>query len=176
MTKPISSKRVKILLDNFNEYSFEGHIPDKSIFDRIDNPAELHFIAKNYNWDDGILVLNWIINNAICDKATAKFIFWTAAPDYYTQFEKASDNEYDDGVFGLLKTIIKNFENGFYIKEEFSFNPNNYGDVDYLNPKAKWVIPKFLKTPAIGQDIEYKEGLISMISRRIKLLFRIFSN
>ncbi len=73
--------RIKKIEKNFFEFSFndeyEDIIPDKNIFDSLTS-AEQYYLASIYNWDDGVIVLKWIIESPICDKGTAMKIFWMA--------------------------------------------------------------------------------------------------
>src|SRR5204863_4528922 len=118
--------------------------PNKEFFDDISNPIEYHYIASIYNWDDGPKVLSWIINSSLCDKGTAKLIFWRSQPDYYTRFLNKEDAEWDGEVFQLVKTIIDNFQSDFYKTENIFYDPRQdpATDVDSLDSKAKWAIPE----------------------------------
>jgi len=151
MKYKIPIKRIELLRDNFFEFSFDDKEPDKDFFDSIKNSEELHFIADNYNWDDGAEVLNWIANSKLCDEGTAKLIFWRSEPQDYTSCEKAEDAEYmGEDIFLLLKKIIKNFNEDFYIKAEIAYNPKEDTDINYRDPNEKWEIPKYLKEPTFG--------------------------
>jgi hypothetical protein len=92
-------------------------------------------IARNYNWDDGAEVLSWIINNPLCDKATAAMIFWHSQPDCYTCFNNAEEADWDAEVYSLLRNIISNWEHGFYTTELISYDPRKDpvapSDIDY---------------------------------------------
>jgi len=153
----ITKKRFKFLEDNFFEFSFEGREPDRTIFDGIEKPEELHVIAWFHNWDDGAEVLNWIVNSPVCDSGTAKLIFWRSQPDYYTTFSSEEDAGSNADVYCLLRTIIQNFEDGFYKKHEIAYDPNTDEgapmDIDYRDPEEKWEIPSWMKVPVQGGDI-----------------------
>ncbi len=154
MKYKISPKRAEILDNNFFEFSFNDKTPDKKLFDSITEPAELHYIADKYNWDDGPEVLTWIINNPICDIGTAKLIFWRAQPDDYTYY--SSEEESSDGVYTLLQNIITNFEKGFYKNEKILYDPlgdDGAPDLSNENPNPKWKIPDYLKTEGKGKPI-----------------------
>ncbi|MDO5077072.1 DUF4274 domain-containing protein [Corynebacterium sp.] len=51
-------------------------------FAGITSPEELHYLAKDYNFDDGFWVLEQIINNPFCDIRTARMLFWLSEPEY----------------------------------------------------------------------------------------------
>jgi hypothetical protein len=39
-------------------------------------PAEWHGVAAHWNWDEGAVPLLWILDQPMCDRATALTIFW----------------------------------------------------------------------------------------------------
>jgi hypothetical protein len=159
MDDTITKERAQLLINNFFEFSFNDREPDRKLFDLITNPLELHFIADRYNWDDGAEVLSWIINSRICDKATAKLIFWRSQPDFYTAFLNEQEADYEADTYLLLRNIIDNFEKGFYKSEGIAYDPRKDpgapSNIDYRNPKEKWTIPEYLKTPNEGIEIQY---------------------
>lgn len=170
MKYKVSEKRAKFLDENFFEFSFNEKTPDKSIFDAITEAVELHYIADKFNWDDGPEVLNWIVNSPICDKGTAKLIFWRAQPDHYTRFADPKEADHDADVYELLRDIIDNFENNFYKSERIFYDPRQdsaISDVDYINPNTKWTIPEHLKTPSKGRTVQTTTpGLADLIKYR----------
>lgn len=150
-------------LNNDSIYAQKGFTLSRTKFENIKNPSKLHFIAARYNLDNGIQLLKWIVESPLCDQGTAKLIFWKVGPSYYTQFNKDTVNKFDEGVYNLLRTIIRNFENGFYKKGNCAYNPSDYNDANYINPNAQWSIPAVLKlptkrlnSPKIGNRIRYQ--------------------
>jgi hypothetical protein len=113
---------------NFKEldkYFNENDEPNKEIFDKLTTPEELHYIAENHNWDNGITVLKWIVDNKLCSEATALMIFWRAQPYDYVEYKyDAKSLKYaDTDIFDLIKIIMKNYKNGFYKKTSIKYNP-----------------------------------------------------
>ena len=47
------------------------------------DPAQLHRVALNWNWDRDTRPLRYIVDQPICDKGTALSIFFMAEPDLY---------------------------------------------------------------------------------------------
>jgi hypothetical protein len=43
---------------------------------KLQRPEVWHVVAKHWNWDDGIEVLDWIVSQPQCDAGTARSIFW----------------------------------------------------------------------------------------------------
>ena len=153
MDYTVSPERAALLAEKFFEFSFDNRQPDRAFFDAITNPAELHLIAGNYNWDDGAKVLTWIVDSPRCDKATAVMLFWHAQPSYYTRFYSQKEAEWDKDVFRLLRRIMKNVASGFYQTALIAYDPQTdpkAEGVDEIDPKAKWSIPDVLKQPLVG--------------------------
>ena len=107
----------KFIQEKFIEFSFnnedEDFLPDFKDFEKL-NSTDQYYLAENYNWDDGVEVLKWIIESEKCDKGTASLIFWTSEPDFY--FEKSVNeiSDYEKDTFLLLKRIVEKFN-----KKEF---------------------------------------------------------
>ena len=95
----------KFIRENFIEFSFdsddENYLPDFKLFEKL-NTTDQYYLAENYNWDDGVEILKWIIESKKCDKGTASLIFWTSEPDYY--FEKSESEISDHYVVEALRT------------------------------------------------------------------------
>jgi len=154
----LNQERKDQLQDKFFEFSFKGEQPDRDFFNSIDNPLECHYIASIYNWDDGPEVLSWIVNNPICEAGTAKMIFWRSQPSYYTRFLTTDEAKFDSDVFLLIRTIIENFQRGFYTNKNIGYNPNDdpsAEETDSKDPNAKWEIPDLMKEPPVGTKIEF---------------------
>ncbi|TGD80288.1 DUF4274 domain-containing protein [Hymenobacter wooponensis] len=154
MDYSVSEERAQLLADKLFQFSFEEREPDKEFFDSLTNPVELHLIAGVYNWDDGMEVLLWIIDNPICDKATAAMIFWHAQPSYYTEFATEQEATYDADVYRLLRKIMTNWEVGFYRTNLISYDPRQdvkAEPIDSTYPNPKWSIPDYIKQPQVGQ-------------------------
>lgn len=147
----ISPKRVKFIRDNFFEFSFvdedsdEEVIPDFEAFQTLSS-AEQYFLATEYNWDDGTVVLNWIIDSQICDKGTAIMIFWMADPDYYFDYTEEIIDDWAKDVWKLLQKIIKKIYNGEFTKSTYGFNPTKNGyKTEWESAIGIWKLPNDLK-------------------------------
>jgi len=159
--------RKKFLLEKFKEFSFVvggngDDLPaDKEAFESIDDPAEIHFIVENYNWDDGPSVLNWIVNSPLCTKASALIIFWSSAPDYYMEFEKGSVlkqfddkvDEYNTEVFRLLENVVERVEK------------DNFHELDIYFDSKLWVCKLLVDNPKwfINEELFNKTGSIRIV-------------
>ncbi|RAK65854.1 DUF4274 domain-containing protein [Hymenobacter edaphi] len=93
----LSKSRTDFIQTHFIGTAAKGMIPDLARFQQLRSAAELHYLADAYNWDDGVTVLDWVINSPTCDYGTALLIFWRAQPDFYTEF--ANEQEADEEGF-----------------------------------------------------------------------------
>ncbi len=181
----IGTKTSKFINDKFFEVSFKGNGEDKvnrDDFDKLKSAKELHYLASIFNWDDDTEVLEWIINSPLCDKGTALLIFWSSQPDFYTRFENEQEAEYERDTFRLIRNIIKNYQDGFYKKARFRFNPRSaMFDVNYIDPRAKWEIPDEMKKEIIGLPVisiddtrNFILNVTNVIWKNLKRKFRRF--
>jgi hypothetical protein len=112
---------------DLDKYFNEIDEPNKKIFNKITTPEELHYIAENHNWDNGITLLEWIVESQLCSEATALMIFWRAQPYDYLKYnlnKKLPKDDYvDTDIFNLIKTIMEKYKNGFYKKTSIKYNP-----------------------------------------------------
>ncbi|MCL1992099.1 MAG: DUF4274 domain-containing protein [Spirochaetes bacterium] len=148
--------------------------PSREDFDRLASPQELHYIAENHNWDSGSTVLQWIAQSPLCSEATALMIFWRAQPYDFTGYGWNAKPKHNGDVFALIKTVMQNFQKGFYQKTAIRYDPK--GDM----PKE---IPEIVfagsggEEPYIYYDAkdsftlqgDYLEGSLSMCNDSMEL-------
>ena len=126
----------------------------------IESPEELHQLAWNHNWDDGIQFLEWMVEHPQCDKGTALLIFWLGEPAFHFRFSKR--NEVSDWAFPTWKFLKKLSER--YLEESFAHqkiktDPSNIWQVNYLEkPRNEegmglYRIPYGLCVPSPGKPI-----------------------
>jgi len=144
----ITPKRVKFIRDHFVEYSFQVEedevIPDFEAFQTISS-AEQYFLASEYNWDDGVVVLDWIIDSPKCDRGTAILIFWLAEPDYYFDYTENTIDEWGRDVWKLLQKIIERIKKGDFKTSRFAFNPTKEGyQTEWASATGIWELPEDL--------------------------------
>lgn len=114
----ISEKRAAYLKHSFFNYSFEGRELDVEVVKTIEEPIELHYLAQNHNYDDGIELLQVISSHPKCDVSTAKMIFFRSDVDGFIKDKK------NCGDTNLIASILENFKNNFYSQELFYYNPD----------------------------------------------------
>jgi hypothetical protein len=119
---------------------------DLSKLSVLTQPDELHYLASVVNWDIHIPILEWIVKQAICSEATALMIFWQAQPQDFTVYRwNETQIKEDITVFHLIKIIIINYTNGFYLKTDIHYNPAN-------DKKDIFVIPNFMYKDVKGEE------------------------
>jgi len=146
----ITPKRVNLIREHFYEFSFgsddfeEEIIPDFEVFKSLSS-AEQYFLASEYNWDDGTIVLDWIVDSQKCDQGTATMIFWMAEPDYYFDYTEETIDDWGKDVWLLLQKIILKFKDKEFASSKFAFNPRGNGyKTDWDSAKGIWELPKEL--------------------------------
>ena len=150
--------KISLIKKNFIEFSFkededknEEIIPDFEKFKTL-NSAEQYYLAENYNWDDGTIVLEWIIDSPKCDKGTASLIFWKAEPDFYFDYNAKTIEEYERPIWNLLQKIVKKFKENGFTNSQFKFDPVAEGyKTDWETELDIWEIPSELKTTTKGK-------------------------
>jgi len=154
----IRPHKILLIKKNFIEFSFNEDenndveiIPDFEKFKTL-NSAEQYFLADNYNWDDGTIVLNWIVDSVKCDKGTASLIFWKAEPDFYFNYTSETIEDYEKPVWDLLQKIVRKFKENGFKKSKLKFDPIAEGyKTDWETELDIWEIPTELKTVTKGR-------------------------
>ncbi|WP_417761656.1 DUF4274 domain-containing protein [Shewanella sp.] len=52
---------------------------------QLQSMEELHYVAANLNWDDGITAAQAIINHPLCDAGTALLLYWRGQGYWYSK-------------------------------------------------------------------------------------------
>lgn len=106
--------------------------------------VELHQYVQNYNYDDGLAPLQWIVQQPHCDRGTALCLFWHLQPDHFYP-----DNDETHAQYRLLKDIETRFLGGFYASEQFSFDPR----AEFIEASMDLrglPLPLLERTPGVG--------------------------
>ena len=153
----LSQDKIDFIEEHFFEFSFdnEDELPDKKFFAQLSHPAELFYLAHIYNWDDGIEILQWVIDSPLCSEATANLIFWRSQPDYYRRYTLSGDSSValnDGEVLSLLHSIIQKHQNNDFSAIKIAFNPEpELEPLTAQNPK--WDVPEALFNKLEGLEI-----------------------
>ncbi|MFC7773761.1 DUF4274 domain-containing protein [Flavobacterium sp. GCM10027622] len=147
----------RLIRENFLDISFNNEGDDNltnfKLFEKL-NSTDQYYLAENYNWDNGIAILKWIIESKKCDKGTASLIFWTSEPDYYFEKSEAEISDYEKDIFLLLKRIVEKFNHKEFKKSNLKYNPaDREKRIDWSKQNLEWNIPEELKKPTKGFPI-----------------------
>jgi Domain of unknown function (DUF4274) len=104
------------------------------------NPESWYWHARDWNWGNGLWLLEWIIKQEACNGATAQIIFWLGDPEQFLPLTGVDDSitlmrmgiftqrdlplrgpedwkmtiENSKETFDLLSLILRNWTNGKY--------------------------------------------------------------
>ena len=89
-------------------------------FKKFSTPYELHDIANRCFF----YIQEWIVESSLCSEATALMLFWENSPVSFLDWSwnKKTGSGIED--FNLIRTIINNFEKGFYLKTDIKYDPS----------------------------------------------------
>jgi hypothetical protein len=155
----ISPKMQGFIESNFFEWSFEesdNFLPSKDDFLKITHPAELHFLAYIYNWDDDAIVLKWILESPLCSRATANLIFWRCLPSYFEQADfcdPTTCQNYCEAGFLLIPLVLSRYKEANFSSSDITFDPSS--EKEPVSVKSgKWEVPAGVYDVINGIDIE----------------------
>lgn len=147
MTTYIVSKSRRAFLDQyFFQWSFgkpDGFLPSKEAFSSITHPAELHYIACVYNWDDGPEVLLWILDSPLCSRSTANLLFWRSLPSYFEErdfSDPSTCRNYCEPGFAIVKRVLERYRDEDFSATDLEFDPE--GELEPLRRENPfWKVP-----------------------------------
>ena len=145
-THVLTPTRRAFLDDHFFQWSSgkpRGFRPDRRVLDSLTEPAELHYIAFNYNWDDDVEVLLWILDSPHCSRATANLLFWRALPSYFEDCDfddPATCPDYCQPGFAVVKRVLEKYATNDFAAMDIAFDPTGETEsVRKVNPH--WIVP-----------------------------------
>jgi hypothetical protein len=134
---------------------------------RARTPEDWHFVCDKLNWDSSVPVIQWILDQQNCDKATAAMMFWRCSPDYYLGFPNRDAVAADPNArfnldnFDFAMKLVDRWNSGYYSRGTIAFvpePPNAY--VQYQQVAAKyvaqglpWDVEPDIGQPRQGEDV-----------------------
>ena len=127
------------------------------------DPEELHAFADTWNWDAGFGALQDILDNPVCEAATALLIYWKGAPEFYRQFcdrDSVAAAKADVENFDFLTGIETRYVAGGFSPGRLSFDPSRPEDCGghryvgtYDDMKDAFVreLPAVMYAPVVGR-------------------------
>jgi Domain of unknown function (DUF4274) len=90
-------------------------------------PDDWHFVGTKLNWDSSMDVIQWILDQKDCDKATAQFMFWAASADYYLRFPDRealmASEPFNVGGFDFAKKLADRWNARYYTRSSIAYAP-----------------------------------------------------
>jgi hypothetical protein len=154
----VSPARAEFIRAHFFEWSSgraEDYVPDRALFLTLAHPAELHYLASIYNWDDGELVLGWVLESELCTRATANLIFWRAAPDWYLRCDLEDESTcpaYNLAGFRVLRRVLQKYRANSFSAYPIRFDPKNEIE-EVCEKKPLWTFPPGVYDVIDGVDV-----------------------
>lgn len=144
--KPVS-KEEKRLVRSFLERDIT-----KKEFAKLESSEALHLFASEFNWDNDIRAMHWVVESKLCDKATAMMVYWLASPAH-----QCATNDECSEASGLIRKIEENVGNGFYRNQNIYYDPCSthidrvLSEHVFDDRLVRERIPEFMLAPQIGQ-------------------------
>ncbi len=117
-----------MLLDWATSFTFIDHYPDfHAIADWLLHRSESddwHRGVVDWNYDDGLEPLIWIIRQAACDKATALMVFYLLRAGQFVDYrgDRTKVPGHSVEAFDLVTEIRRRFLDGFYTRSTLAFD------------------------------------------------------
>ena len=89
------------------------------------SPNVWHAATGNLNWDEAMPIIDWIVSQPACDRATAQRIFFLCNPDWWLQYpdRKAVEDWQIEG-FDLCSALVQRWNSGFYSNTHIQSDPD----------------------------------------------------
>jgi Domain of unknown function (DUF4274) len=114
-------------------------------------PDGWHEAANEWNWDNGVEPLAWIVNQNQCDKATALLIFHLGEPHYYAEKLAEGKDLADNQVYALLQGIRERWLAGFYHRSELALDVSEYDDPPQAGDSDKDFVAASMRRSQVGR-------------------------
>lgn len=97
---------------------------------RSATPDEWHSFATQWNWDNGLAPLIWIIKQHDCDRATVTHIYWGLDPEYFAGYgwKKPESGYWDELSYATILDIQDRWERDLYHRSEIHWEKPDYID------------------------------------------------
>lgn len=89
--------------------------------EEIKDSEILHIYSYNYNWDDGFLIPNTIIENKFCDLATALLLFYNCDGETYLFDKEINKKEISNDWHNFISKLYNNINALYYNSNGIKF-------------------------------------------------------
>lgn len=155
----IPKSRASFITTNFFQFSFDkpdDFLPSKDLFLQLTHPAELHYLAAIYNWDDGHTVLEWILDSPLCTRSTANLLFWRSAPDYYLKCDLGDEStceSYNFAGYAVVRKVVQKYQTNSFSDYQIAFDPSEEIE-EIMTENPRWNIPEGVYDRIDGVEIQ----------------------
>lgn len=114
---------------DFIDAHFHENIAEQDLnreaFDQLQTPQELHYLAEQHNWDNGVQLMLWIAQSPLCSQATAAELFWLSQPQEYQQYKLGSKfrSATKQQIFALIQAVMQRFPQDYAAADDIHFAP-----------------------------------------------------
>ncbi|HSH04837.1 MAG TPA: DUF4274 domain-containing protein [Anaerolineae bacterium] len=84
------------------------------------DPSKWHQIVQNWNPDDGIRPLYWLIRQSECDRGTVMWLYWHTPEEAWRDF---TEQYLDNYMYWLFTEIEQRMMLGYYQRQEIAYDP-----------------------------------------------------
>ncbi len=107
----------------------------------LQTTEELHDFAWNYNWDDGLEAMRWVLNHPACDKGTALLIYWRSSPGYFCQYaNRDAATDFERETYDFVIELEQKYLAGAFQQETIAFDPKDDKGFDHTTAYADYPI------------------------------------
>ena len=154
-------------LTDIEKKRVQDALNDELDYHELQTPEEWHQFVMGWNWDDGYEPLAWIAEQAQCDRGTALYLYWLAAPRFFCQYGDRDEVEsYQLDNYDFVKTIETRYLRGFYKRQEIRFDPTDMDNTgaggtdltqEYMDQVQKRPLPQPMFEPSPGEPVAREE-------------------
>ena len=131
--------------DFIEQLLFENEGYTESEMGLFETSSEVHYFVTQYNWNDGLNPLKWLVNSELCDKGTALYVYWSFDVLYLLDPSDEMTAEINKQAKSLILELQNKYLSGFFRKNEIKYDPiedGQIGKVDvYKIKKGIYKIP-----------------------------------
>ncbi|MEL6297756.1 MAG: DUF4274 domain-containing protein [Pseudomonadota bacterium] len=132
----------------FAQLSDEWEAKTQAFCSGARDPRELHVFVDTFNWDQGTDDLAAILQNPVCEAATALMIYWRASPEFYLDHPPAADEPIPEEL-ALIRSIEHRYANGAFQRGICSYDPVE--DRMVIRPEQRR-LPQIMYKPVVRSD------------------------
>ncbi|MBO2638671.1 DUF4274 domain-containing protein [Shewanella algae] len=121
----------------------------------LQSMEELHYVAANLNWDNGLASPAAILNHPLCDAGTALLLYWYGQGFFHSNPADAEPEEK-----ALFDRLITRFSQGDFVSYRIAFDAIKEDMLPPLKQMQErgWQFPGILLAPYSTMEIATYQG------------------